>query len=311
MNLNKIIQSSLIIALLSATIYMFGCASAETNTGKIAFQKKEYEKAAEELKKGLAKNSTDAEGWYMLGVSLIETGSYKEGAEALRKSLSISNAYGTDIQNFYIEKFNTGINKFNAAIETYKTDKDAGMKGFTDASNYFIATTTIFPDSVGSQQMLADTYVILGKTDEALTIYQNILDKTKSPQDAKQMAKIITDAGKRDYDAGNYDKAIETFTKVTSLQYLPADDQNLHLARLFKAFSYYKIAEAIAAESGVNEEAKENLNNSVAEAELLVSQTTDKGILTDTYGLMVSAYDALGMMDKKDEAQAKLDALNQ
>ena len=311
MNLNKIIQSSLIIALLSATIYMFGCASAETNTGKIAFQKKEYEKAAEELKKGLAKNSSDAEGWYMLGVSLIETGSFKEGAEALKKSLSISNAYGADIQNYYVEKFNTGINKFNAAIETYKSDKDAGMKGFQDASNYFIATTTIFPDSVGSKQMLADTYVILGKTDEALTIYQSILEKTKSPQDAKQIAKILTDAGKRDYDAANYDKAIETFTKVTSLHYLPTDDQNLHLARLFKAFSYYKIAEAIAAESGVTDEARENLNNSVSEAELLVSQTTDKGILTDTYGLMVSAYDALGMQDKKADAQAKLDALNQ
>lgn len=308
--INKFIQSALLLSFFAAAVYLMGCASAEVNTGKIAFREGNYEKAVVELKKGITPTSTDAEGWYMLGYSLIETGKYQEGAEALRKSLSLSSSFGPDIQNLYIKKFNDGIGKFNAGVKQYNTDSIGAMKTFTDASNLFLATSTIFPDSVGSQQMLADSYTILGRSDEALAIYTKILDKTKSPQDAKQIAKILTDAGTRQYTAGNYTEAISIFSKVGALNYLPQDDQNLHLAKLYKGFSDYKLAESISATSGVNEEAKMHLNNAVTEIQGLVNITTDKNILTDAYQLLVSSYDALGMDAERDAAQQKLNGLN-
>ncbi len=307
--INKFVQSALLLSFFAAAIFLMGCASAEVNTGKLAFQKGEYEKAAIELKKGLPPTSTDAEGWYMLGYSLIEIGKYQEGAEALNKSLSISSAFAPDIQNYYIKKFNEGIGKFNAGVNQYSSDSSGAMKTFNDAANLFIATSTIFPDSVGSQQMLADSYTILGKTDEALSIYTRILDKTKSPQDAKQISKILTDAGTRQYTAGNYPEAISIFSKVTALNYLPTDDQNLHLAKLYKGFSDYKIAESISATGGVNDEARSHLNSAVTEIESLVSISTDKIILADAYQLLVSSYDALGMDAERDAAQAKLEGL--
>lgn len=303
---NKVFPSSVIVLFLAIAMYLAGCASAEINSGKIAFQEKNYEKAAVELKKGLAKDSSDAEAWYMLGVSLIETKNYQEGGRALKKSLSLSNAHGDNIFNYYVTTFNAGVNRFNGAISQYKTDSAGGMNSFRDAADIFVATTTIFPDSIGSMQMLADTYTILGKKQEALIIYENILEKSKSPQDAKMIARILRESGSRQYDAADYDGAIETFTQVINLKYLPTDDENLLTSRLLKAYSDYKIAEKIAIESGVNAEATEHLNNAVAEAEILVTMTQEKNTLADAYQLLVNAYDALGNDAKKAEAETKL-----
>ena len=54
MSLYKRIYSVIIsLAVLSVTIYYLGCASAESTTGKLAFQQKDFQKAEIELKKGL------------------------------------------------------------------------------------------------------------------------------------------------------------------------------------------------------------------------------------------------------------------
>lgn len=52
MSLYKRIYSVIIsLAVLSVTIYYLGCASAESTTGKLAFQQKDFQKAEIELKK--------------------------------------------------------------------------------------------------------------------------------------------------------------------------------------------------------------------------------------------------------------------
>lgn len=308
---NRVISSSVLVFLIAIAVYLGGCASAETNAGKIAFQKGDYEKAAEELRKGMATNSTDAEGWYMLGYSLMETGKYQEGAEAFQKSLSINNSFHPNIWDYYVKKYNDGVNRYNSASKMYATDSAGAMNTFNELATLYTALSTVYPDSIGAQQMKADTYLVIGRKDEALAIYETIITKSKSPQDAIQIAKILTNAGITDYNAGDYDQAIVKFDKVITLPYLPKSDTYYLTAKLQKAYANYKMAEELSQTEGLSDRVKTYLNSAVDEADDLTTLTTDNGILKDTYQLLVTSYGALEMDAERDAAQAKLDALGQ
>ena len=62
--------------------------------------------------KGLAIDQTDDEGWYMLGYSQIESSKFEDAHNSFKKSLSISNNYTTSINNYWIEKYNSGTKDF-------------------------------------------------------------------------------------------------------------------------------------------------------------------------------------------------------
>src|SRR5580765_4034844 len=84
----------LLAAFVSVTAYYSGCASAESTTGKLAFQQQDYKKAEVELKKGLGIDPKDDEGWYMLGYSQVELGKYDDAQKSFQQSLAISKNYG-------------------------------------------------------------------------------------------------------------------------------------------------------------------------------------------------------------------------
>jgi tetratricopeptide (TPR) repeat protein len=305
---NNVIKSTVFIFLLAIVVYLGGCASAETNSGKIAFQNKDYEKAAVELKKGLAINSNDGEGWYMLGVSLIETGKYQEGGEALSKSLSISNSYANNIVNYYISTFNTGINKFNAAAKQYSSDSAGGIKSFGDATNYFIAATYIFPDSIAAKQMLADSYVLIGKTSEALNIYTTILDKSKSEADALQIAKLLYQSGISSMDSKNFETAANIFDKIVGIKYLPHDNQYYEVSVYNAALARMKMAEKMIEDNG-SADVSSYMNSVVSILEPFVETSKNNDLLKSSYDLLIIAYDALGNDSKRDAAQEKRNSL--
>ena len=305
---NNLISSLVIVLLVVIGAYLSGCASAETNAGKIAFQNKDYEKAATELKIGLEKNSNDPEGWYMLGVSLIETKKYKEGGEALNKSLSMSDAYATNIVNYYISTFNDGISKFNAAAKQYSSDSAGGINSFNNASNYFIAATTIFPDSIAAQQMLADTYVIIGKTDDALDIYTHILSKSKSKEDAIQIAKILYQSGISAMDSKNYETAVKLFDKIINIQYLPHDNQYYEVAIYNAALARVKMAEKIIEADG-SADVSSYMNDIVSILEPFIESSTNNDLVKSSLDIIIVAYDALNMDAKRDAAQEKRNSM--
>ena len=195
-HINKYLPVIISLFLIIFTAYISGCTSAESTTGKLAFAQKDYEKAERELLKGLKIDKNDDEGWYMLGYSQIELGKYKEATKAFQNSLSISNSYADNMVSYWIEKYNAGAKNFLAGIEAEKNkDSINASKNYQSALNYFLASSHIIPDSLKSFKAMGECYLALGDRDKAMNVFEGILSKSKSEEDAIKVAAIIFDAG--------------------------------------------------------------------------------------------------------------------
>jgi tetratricopeptide (TPR) repeat protein len=298
-----------IVLLFAAGIYYSGCSSAETTTGKLAFAQKDYAKAEVELKKGLQIDRNDDEAWYMLGVSQIELGKYSDAQESFKRSLSISRNFATEINNYWITKYNAGINNFNAGLDSKQAQNEAAaMSSFRTALNNFIAASRIIPDSIVSYQLIGDTYIQLGKNDSALMVFNTILDKSKSADDAIAIAKILYESGIVAMNNKNYDRAIEIFGKVRTLNYLPHDNQFYEIALYNSALAQYRIVESML-EANPNYDFKPALREIVTALEELERTSKNNDLLRDSYDLLIVAYDGLDMPDKRADAERKKAAL--
>ena len=195
-HINKYLPVIVSLFLIIFTAYISGCTSAESTTGKIAFAQKDYEKAERELSKGLKIDKNDDEGWYMLGYSQIELGKYKEATKSFQTSLSISKSYADNMVSYWIEKYNAGAKSFTAGIEAEKNkDSIKASKNYQSALNYFKASSHIIPDSLKSLKAMGECYLALGDRDKAMNVFEGILSKSNSKEDAIKVAAIIFDAG--------------------------------------------------------------------------------------------------------------------
>jgi tetratricopeptide (TPR) repeat protein len=307
MRQSKIKLFVLCILTLSVTIYFFGCTSAELTTGKLAYQQKDFVKAESELSKGLLIDKGDDEGWYMLGYSQIEIGKYQEAKNSFKTSLSISKNFAEYIKNYWIDKYNAGINAFNSGTKSYsRKDSVGSIKNFQNALFYFKAATYIIPDSISSFQMMGDCYTYLGKTDSALMTYTGILDKSKSKADAIMIAKILYQTGMKARETEKWEKAIEIFKKAIEIPFLPKDNTYYENSLFNIGFSNYQIATKIASDTTDKKgDYKPYLNESVKVLEPLLLSSKDNTILINTYEILFNAYDALGMTEKAQDAQKK------
>ncbi len=182
--------------LISGAAYYMGCASAESTTGKLAFQQQDYLKAEAELKKGLIVDQNDDEGWFMLGVSQTELKKYEDAQKSFKKSLAISGNFTDRIRSYWIEKYNAGAKDFQNGIEAENKKDKTGAKSFYEAAlNSFMASSAVFPDSLRSFSAMGETYLALGQNEKALTILNDIVSKSNSPKDAQRVAKILFESG--------------------------------------------------------------------------------------------------------------------
>jgi tetratricopeptide (TPR) repeat protein len=290
--------------LLSFASYFFGCTTAETTTGKLAYQQKDFAKAEVELKKGLMVDKADDEGWYMLGYSQVELGKFEDAKTSFKTCLSISNKFADYIRNYWIDKFNAGINAFNSGVKSLgKKDSLNASRNFNNALDFFKATSIITPDSISSFQMMGDCYTYLGKTDSALIIYSSIINKSKSDKDAIMIAKILYLSGMKARESEQWDKALEVFKKVIDLQYLPKSNTYYENSLFNIGFANYQIATKIATDN--KGDYKPYLNEAVKVLEPLATTSKENALLITTYEILYNAYDALGMTEKAQDALKK------
>lgn len=292
------------IILLTVSVYYFGCTTAETTTGKLAYQQKDFVKAEQELLKGVQTDKSDDEAWYMLGYSQIELGKYDEAKKSFKSALAISNKFGDYIRNYWIDKYNAGINAFNNGTKSLgKKDTALANKSFNTALNNFQAASCIIPDSVSSYQMMGDCYTYLGKTDEALKIYTGILDKSKSKADATMIAKILYKSGMSAREGEQWEKALDIFKRATEIPFLPKDNTYYENSEFNIGFCNYQIATKIATDN--KGDFKPYLNETIKVLEPLAKSSKDNAILVNTYEILYNAYDALGMSEKAQDALKK------
>lgn len=286
------------------SVYFFGCTSAELTTGKLAYQQKDFEKAERELTKGLQIDKNDDEGWYMLGYSQIELGKFDEAQKSFKTCLSISNKYADYIRNYWIDKYNAGINAFNGGLKSYaRKDTLVARKNFEKALMDFKSTACITPDSIASYQMMGDCYSYLGKPDSALIMYSGILSKSKSKDDAIMIAKILYQSGMKARESEQWDKALDIFKKASEIKYLPEDNTYYQNAVFNVGFCNYQIASQMAADN--KGDFKPYLEEAVKVIEPLLTKSKDKELLKNCYEVLFNAYDALGMKEKSQEALNK------
>jgi tetratricopeptide (TPR) repeat protein len=304
---NKYFFLLLNILIIAFTVYLTGCISSpETTTGKLAFQQKDFEKAETELTKGVAADKEDMEAWYMLGVSRVEIGKYEEARIPFEKSKT---AFSYEQFNYWVLKYNDGIKQFNDGLSSKKNKDSVGaIRNFGKALISFKASAIIIPDSITSYQMMGDCYSYIGKTDSALIVYTAILDKSKSKDDAINIAKIMYKNGIEQRQAENYDGALKIFNRIITINYLPKDNTYYETSVFNIGYCNYAIAEK-AVKDG--KDFKPYLNEAVNNLDPLSKSIKDKDLLNATYEILINCYDALGQQDKKDEvAKKKLDLQN-
>lgn len=301
MKLNKYLFITLNSLIIAFTFYIAGCISSpETTTGKLAFQQKDFPKAETELTKGVASDKEDIEAWYMLGVSRIEVGKFEEARVCFDKSKS---AFGFEMLNYWILKYNDGIKAFNEGLGAKsKKDSVGALNYFSKSLMLYRAATIIIPDSIICYQMMGDCYAYIGKADSAITVYSSILDKSKSKDDAINIAKLMYQSGIKSRQAEQYESAIDMFKKILTIPYLPKDNVYYESSQFNTGFCYYMIAEKVAKENG---DYKPLLQNAVNYLEPLTGTLKDKDLLGATYELLINAYDALGLPEKAEEAKKK------
>lgn len=307
--LKRISPVLLLIAFISAGFYLAGCSSAQSTTGKLAFKEKDYVKAEAELTKGLQIDKNDAEGWYMLGVSQVELGKYAAAEQSFKTSLSINKNYAPEIQAYWVEKFNAGVTSYNSGIDLVKRgDSTAYIRAFRTSLNNLLAANIITADSVKVIQLIGDAYFYMGNKDSALYYYEAAIAKSKSPDDANQIARIIYDSGVQQLNNDQHEAAIGTFGKVMAIPYLPKDNKYYELSALYSGVANYRMAEKVSKDNG---DFKPYLQKTIDALEPVAASSKNKDILTDAYKFLAESYAGLDMKDKEAAARQKLTELGQ
>lgn len=300
----KILSVFLSLTFACGLLYLTGCTSAESTTGKLAFNQKDYQKAETELKKGLLIDKNDAEGWYMLGYSQIENGHFDDAKESFANAKRLSGEFGDKITNYWIEKYNAGAKTFSEAVK----NKDAS--GYSSALKYFMAAANILPDSIKGVEGLGRAYFALGQKDKALEIFQTVIEKTNSSDAAIRIAAILFEEGSNLLQAKKNDDAAATFLKIINIPSLPKNDQYYEISSYNYGLAKVKAAEELRAADENNPKIKEHYLDALKVIEPL-SQTSisNKDIKPRVWDLLVVLYGNTGQPDKATDAYKKAEEL--
>lgn len=282
------------VALLIMGIIIWGCASAELTTGKLAFQQRDYEKAEINLKKGLEIDKNDAEGWYMLAVSQTELRKYDEARKSFEMAMKVSKVYEDERLEYWKLKFNECIKYFNSAVGK---DSATTVNNLLISIDYAFAAIAVIPDSLETYRVAGDAFYYLQNYDKALEFYRIPYEKTKSKDDAINLAKTIYKKGLDLRLNDKFEESVATLKQVMDLQSIPHDNTYYEACILNIGINYYQ--EALNA-SKENKDFKPYLSEAVKYFEKLLS-TKDEKLLKDLYEYLYSTYQALGEDDKANE----------
>lgn len=299
-----------ILILFSASAYFYGCSSAESTTGKLAFQQQDYAKAESELKKGLAMDPSDDEAWYMLGYSQVELGKLEDAGKSFAKCKSISSNYDSRITQLWVEKFNLGARNFQSGIESEnKKDKDGAKTSYENALKSFQASYSILPDSIRSLSAIGETYLALGMNDKALETFNELAAKSNTPEGAEKVAKVLFESGMNMMSVNSYQAAAKTFEKVLLIPNLPRDNVYSETSAYNAALAHAKIGEDMRTKDE-NSNYKDEFVAAQNYLEPLTKKLMTKELEVKVYELLVSVYANLGMTDEAQDALKKKDELS-
>jgi tetratricopeptide (TPR) repeat protein len=304
----KIFTLLLTLALTSSFVYFTGCTSAESTTGKLAFQQKDYQKAEVELKKGVAVDKNDAEAWYMLGYSQVENGHFDDARESFANAKRLSGEYGDRVTAYWVEKYNQGASSFGVGAKA--KDTLSANPSYRQALRYFQAAYNIQPDSTKGVEALGRTYFALGDKDKALELFQSVIAKTNSKESAIRVAAILFDEGNTMLTLKKNDDAAATFQKVLNIPSLPKDDQYYEVSSYNYGLAKVKAAEEMKSKNENDPNIKQYYLDALSVVEpLSKTNINNKDIKPRVWDLLVVLYGNTGQTDKATDAYKKAEEL--
>lgn len=304
----KIFSVFLSLTLACGFFYFSGCTSAESTTGKLAFQQKDYKKAEVELKKGLVVDKNDAEGWYMLGYSQVENGNYDDAQVSFANARKLSSEYNDKIVQYWIDKYNAGAASFGNGAKA--KDVQTQTTNYNDALRYFQAAYNIQPDSMKGVEALARTYFALGNKDKALSLFETVISKSNSKDAAIRVASILFEEGNNLLTLKKNDDAAATFLRILSISSLPKDDQYYEVSSYNYGLAKVKAAEELKLVNSEDPNIKTYYMDALKVIEPL-SQTaiSNKDIKPRVWDLLVVLYGNTGQTDKATDAYKKAEEI--
>jgi Flp pilus assembly protein TadD len=174
----------LLITVLFGCIFTgFQCGSTEMTSAKLYINRQDWPNAETALEKEVAKNPTNAEAWYNLGIARIQLGKFESVVTALDNCLKNSTLYAEQVKNAKLnvwgQVFNKGISYHN---QMAKASTDSQSILLQSAIREYKLALQINPDSVGPYQNLAAIYHTAGNTDEEIAIWKEARARRNDPQ---------------------------------------------------------------------------------------------------------------------------------
>ena len=225
--------------------FSFLCISAFTFNFNSRFGNKDVIKTEEGLK--------EAQEYYFNAVELFDKGDYDGAIENLNKQLAIvedPDAY------CYLGKIYKEKNELDVAIENFKRALDIkpnffeanyelgkiyySLNDYKTASKYLTNACVLNIENPELMSMTAETYKKTGKSDEAILLFEKIIEK--DPKNAFANSKI----GEIYYQRADYRKAIQYYEESIQNSY---DEQvAIQLAK-----SYFELGEFNSSEDVIRE----------------------------------------------------------
>lgn len=152
----------------------FQCASPEMTTAKVAYGRKDFDKAESSLEKEISKNPNNGEAHLLMAEIKKTKGDFKSAAEEVKEARTKKNDPKI-ANNAMIFEYNLWIDCYNNAIEQVNDAKDSPEK-LNKAIDYIQAGLIVRPEMGNFYSLLGSVYLMKGDTEKYIESYNKYVE---------------------------------------------------------------------------------------------------------------------------------------
>ena len=185
--LKGVIRTGLLFAAIA--VVTAACAPPEITSAKLYMSNKDYANARQALEEAISIYPDNAEAYYILATLEALENNFEAAKQNWDRSAALSPTFRTqaerDIHNWWIQHYNDGY--------TFMQRQD-----LESAERSFQIATVLKPDDTGAWEGLAAVYGNQGMYDEALAMYERVLEIDPEDVEARLNSGYVS------YNSGNY-----------------------------------------------------------------------------------------------------------
>ena len=283
----RILKIAAICLVLPMMAYYFSaCSSAEQTTGKLAYQRGEYQKAETEFMKEVKQNPSNEEAWFYLALSRAQLRNPEGTKEAIEKYRGLKqNSFKSELIDAWYSILQDGEKLFNDGdkLRQAKQEEEA-VKKFSESVVRFELAYILLPDSSIAKENI-----------DILNSQINTI-----------LLKPLIDKGVEYEKAGNYEAAIGEYNKAKDK--VKPGSANYEIVIYDLSLAYLKWGEKMREENSEDPAYKEKYKEAMP---YLVDLTKSKEACSqiNAYMLLVQVYANLAMETEALDAIAQRDKI--